>query len=241
MVKKSIVTLYVVASSSSLVILAFSLTSLFSPNWSVCTAIRNATGAPDDVKDPPNDPFSGLVTFGVIYGHKQFNYGYGARDRQSFLVFQEYDGVFETSYVIVSLVFMVSTVIFAGVSLFFGVINAKMVPIETIHGRPGLFLWNGIGLFSGLISTSIFAVLYANELKFECLSEADREDRFSTHRAILGYSFWFLVVCDVLFLVNLLLVYITQLIDEPPKFLKRRRTADINVEPPIELKDGIMY
>ncbi|XP_063963933.1 clarin-2-like [Lytechinus pictus] len=156
-------------------------------------------------------------------------------------VFQEYDGVFETDYVIVSLLFMVSTVIFAGVSLVFEVINARMVPIKTINGRPGLFIWNGFGLLSGLISTSIFAFLYASELKYECLSKADREDRFSTHRVILGYSFWFLVVCDVLFLVNLLLVYITQLIDEPPKFIKRRRTADITLEPQnMEFKEMIV-
>ncbi|XP_030841430.1 uncharacterized protein LOC100891878 [Strongylocentrotus purpuratus] len=241
MVKKSVKTLYVVASFSSLTILAFSLTSLLSPNWSECTAIRNTTGAPDSVNDPPNDPFSGLVTFGVIYGHKQFNYGFGARDRETFIVFQEYDGVFNTSYVIVCLVFMIIIVIFACFSLVYGVINARMVPIEMINGRPGLYLWNGIGLLSGAISTIIYAVLYANEIQYEALSQEARDDMYNTHRVILGYSFWFLVVIDVLFLVNLVLVYTTQLIDDPPKFLNRHRTADAKPAPSLELREGIMF
>lgn len=96
-------------------------------------------------------------------------------------------------------------------------------------------------VLSGAISTILYAVLYANEIQYEALSQEARDDMYNTHRVILGYSFWFVVVIDVLFLVNLVLVYTTQLIDDPPKFLGRHRTADIKTEPSVELREGIMF
>ncbi|XP_071502558.1 clarin-2-like [Diadema antillarum] len=242
--KTSVTVLYGVTLGFSICISCMLIASFCSPNWIEAQAIRNVTGAPDTIADPPNDRYSGLVTFGIIYGYKQFNYGFGARERLTYIVFVEYEDVYNTDLVVVTLVFMIPAVVFAVVATFFSYLNTTRVPTETLHGRPGLYLWNGIGLLACVLSLSVYAALYLTEIQYEALSVEDRQSTggFYTDRSLLGYSYWLVVASAVLYVFNLILILMTQLVQDPPEWLQRRyRTADLEQPPATELKLGIIY
>ena len=60
-------------------------TSLFSSNWVGCVAVRDVKDAPTDPITAPDDKYTGYINFGVIWGYKQFNYGYGVRQVKHFV------------------------------------------------------------------------------------------------------------------------------------------------------------
>ncbi|XP_072177218.1 clarin-2-like [Diadema setosum] len=160
------------------------------------------------------------------------------------MVFVEYENVYNTDLVVVTLLFMIPAVVFAVVATFFSYLNTTRVPPETLHGRPGLYLWNGIGLLACVLSLSVYAALYLTEIQYEALSVEDRQSQggFYTDRSLLGYSYWLVVASAVLFVFNLILILMTQLVQDPPEWLLRRyRTADFEQPPATELKLGIIY
>ena len=53
--------------------------------------------------------------------------------------------MYNLSLVIAVIVFILVAIVFGLVATVFGLVNTLTVPIETIHGPAGLYIWNGIG------------------------------------------------------------------------------------------------
>ena len=87
MVHTAIRVVYGAAGVSSIAILAMLTTALFSSNWVQCIAVRDVEVElkPVDPINAPSDRYTGYIKFGVIWGYKQFNYGYGPREVHKFV------------------------------------------------------------------------------------------------------------------------------------------------------------
>ncbi|XP_071793766.1 clarin-1-like isoform X2 [Asterias amurensis] len=215
------------------------------PNWIDAIATReNATNSsaitnPNSV--PP--PFTGLIHFGLFNGVKQFNYGFSSRPPQSFSIFSEHKDVYSVGYPIACFIFLIIAIIFALVSTIFGLVNTLTVPIETIHGVMGLYLWNAVGAAACLIAWVVYLILYLSHLTRNVLNQEDMgyPNNFRTTSVNFGFSFWLVVVSFFLFLLNILFVFLAHLLQDPNFLRKKKKESEMAKGSGNTVGLGLMY
>ncbi|XP_071828226.1 clarin-3-like [Apostichopus japonicus] len=182
----------------------------------------------------------GNIKFGLIWGTKQYNYGYGDRDEETYLVYNEYEDQHNIPLIITTLSFIGVATIFTVVSTIFALMNTITVPIQTIHGSLGLYIWNGIAGGFGLLSIILYTIMFETTIKDNI--QSPNEDEFSTEDpAKVGYSFWLLLCGVILVTTNIGIVYLAGKAADPD-FFKRKSKIEVNEKQQNEaVADGIMF
>ncbi|XP_071493862.1 clarin-2-like [Diadema antillarum] len=196
---------------------------------------------PIDNRDP--GAFMGVSFFGLFYGCKRFNYGLGGRNYECYSVLSEHAEVYNTGIVITVIVFLIPAAIFALVSTIFGLVNMLTIPIETIHGPVGLYIWNIIGVLCSAVALTLYLVVYFTQIQFEVLNPSDRGPpfNFSTSEAHFGFSFLLVVVTFLIFCSNIVIVLLAQLVENPRIFSRKKRSVNVNGKVGNDIGSGIMY
>ncbi|XP_072026751.1 clarin-1-like isoform X2 [Amphiura filiformis] len=203
--------------------------------------LKSFLGAnPIDGSDP--GAFLGIVRFGLFSGCKRFNYGLGVRDPTCFSVFKEHEDVYNLKIVITVIVFILGAIVFGLVATVFGLVNTLTVPIETIHGPVGLYVWNGIGAICAFIAWILYLSLYHTDIKHNVLNKVDSSTPyfFQTDRVEFGYSYWLLIAGFILFLLNIFFVFLAQCVQDP-KFLWRKNKENTSDSNRNDVGLGLMY
>ncbi|XP_038064814.1 clarin-1-like [Patiria miniata] len=201
--------------------------------------------------EPPQVPdengqipeYTGYIQFGLFNGQKTFNPGLGQRDTVYFAVFIEHADVYSIGYPIFVFLFIIIAAIFALVSAIFGLVNTLTVPIETIHGPIGLYMWNGIGAVCTLLACVLYLVLLLTKLTENVLNQEDIDspNNFRTSSASFQYSYWLVVVGCGLFIVNLFCIFLAKLLADPDFMQQRKRKHDFSRGENNLGLDDIMY
>nr|CAD7202623.1 unnamed protein product [Timema douglasi] len=97
----------------------------------------------------------------------------------------------------------------AALAAIFAVTNTATTPIGAFTGVPGLYLWNALSmLFSGS-AVGLWSAQFFKKLQQNVMSLEDRGNLWSSENmASLGYSFWFVVGCCVIHLMNIIVIYV---------------------------------
>ncbi|XP_033632863.1 clarin-1-like [Asterias rubens] len=196
---------------------------------------------PIDADDP--GAFRGRCNFGLLQGCKKFNWGLGGRDWTCFKVFSEHEDVYSVGYPIACFIFLIIAIIFALVSTIFGLVNTLTVPIETIHGVMGLYLWNAVGAAACLIAWVVYLILYLSQLTRNVLNKEDMgsPNNFRTTSVNFGFSFWLVVVSFFLFLLNILFVFLAHLLQDPNFLRKKKKESEMAKGSGNTVGLGLMY
>ncbi|XP_054167216.1 clarin-3-like [Oppia nitens] len=217
--------------------LAFLTASLATHKWIVAKPVRIALintsltinetiGDPDD----NSGKFRGEIYFGLFYGTKVLNYGFGNRitgismkqelsKNDNFMVF----GLWLFTVLCVAI-----AMLFGIVSSVFAIINTVMTPIEVITGIQGLFLWNGLAALFCMFGGISWLFQYKNSLRRNVLTQDEQSDGWTSDgRSWFGYSYFFVIIALVLFLLNIILVYLAI---KPSKIRETRTATDKNPE-----------
>ncbi|XP_074642006.1 clarin-1-like [Tubulanus polymorphus] len=157
------------------------------------------------------DKFQGTMHFGLFYGKKQLNYGFGSEGREKEMWIaegiQEF-GLFDFGLWVSTLIFAALAIAWAIVVMAFTILNLNTRPIETITGPMGLYIWNTLAGICSLISVILFVVMNEKYIKVNVLTQAEKDNYWvSTDRTYLSYSFWFMVCSIPCFFLNLGFVY----------------------------------
>ncbi|KAL3864019.1 hypothetical protein ACJMK2_005731 [Sinanodonta woodiana] len=110
----------------------------------------------------------------------------------------------------------ISTIVMAALGIAFGLIsvgfaifNAVGKPIETITGPMGLYLWNGMAFFFTFLAMVLYLALFFTTYKKNFLYLLDN-DAFKVEATTnLGYSFFLLVIATVLYLINIIILFLS--------------------------------
>lgn len=120
------------------------------------------------------------------------------------------------------------SVLFALISAIFAVINTVVTPVEVVTGVAGLYLWNGVGgLFSAGAVVSWVAQFYSKLRKNVMTKDEIEQQWISEDKAMFGYSFWFVVVAFILFVINMIIT--TLAIRQP--WERRKPKISLNKNP----------
>ncbi|XP_038064825.1 clarin-2-like [Patiria miniata] len=243
MIIKRRTTYFFFASLGAVVSLIFTGIAIVTSHWTYAQLQKNTTGLLDatfplrdylgnnPIAFDPDDPgaFLGLDYFGLFQGCKKFNYGFGAREWHCYKVFSEHANVYSVGYPIAVFVFLTIAIIFALVSTIFGLVNTLTVPIETIHGPMGLYLWNAIGAVGSLLAWLLYLILYLTQLTTNVLTTEDMAppNNFRTTSVSFGYSYWLVLASFILFLLNLLFVFLAHLLQEPDLLKNKNKKGEV--------------
>ncbi|KAI2801902.1 hypothetical protein BLOT_009723, partial [Blomia tropicalis] len=177
----------------------------------------------DDLHNLVNEQpkkFRGEIYFGLFQGTKVLNYGLGDRtaiiwhfnERLPVTMKQEMSrnpNLMNFSLWLFTILSVSIAMIFGLVGAIFSIINTVMTPIETITGVQGLYLWNGLANFFSACAGIIWFVQYYQSLNKNVLTDEEQHDGWSSNgRAQFGYSYYFVLVSAILYLLNILLIYI---------------------------------
>jgi len=153
---------------------------------------------------------NGSVTFGLFEYQSILNAGLGDRVNNQYM----FDILYvERSFLIYEL--FIATIATVCGGIFFGIISAMMAivntasnPIEAICHIPGLYLWNGIALFSSLAAVVTWIVQFYLTLTENVMIRETRDQGLwsSKGMAQFGFSFWMVVIAAVIFLVNIFII-----------------------------------
>ncbi|XP_064465884.1 clarin-3-like [Ornithodoros turicata] len=212
--------------------LAFLTVSLATQEWISAKPFMLVYVTNDSIPQSENEgKFRGEVTFGLFHGKKVLNYGLGPR-HSTFSLKEE---MTKNPTLMIFALWLVTVlgislaIIFGLVSCIFAVINSVMTPVETVTGRVGLYLWNGVGALFCLTAIIAWVVQFYLKLQRNVMTVEEQQDRWTSDgRASLGYSFYFLVVALGLFCVNICILAITSL--QPWEWKKPKRIAPKNPE-----------
>lgn len=192
----------------------------------------------------------GNIKFGLIWGTKQYDYGYGLRDENTFIVYDEYspDNFVETDRknfipgIITTLCFIGIATIFTALSVIFSLLNTMTVPIQTIHGPHGLYIWNGIAAGCGLVALIVYTAIFKTSIDDNIQSPDERNFQFQDgETAKVGYSFWVLLGAVILVLANIGIIFLAQRASDPDYFKRKPKTETNLKEDSKNVADGIIY
>ncbi|XP_076832991.1 clarin-1 [Brachyhypopomus gauderio] len=159
----------------------------------------NATG-------PELDKFIGSLNYGLFQGQRLKQCGLGGRPF-FFSFFPELMGVVPVGLHGSVLFLCAILLLFSSVCSASFMYNAFGSPYETLHGPPGLYLWN---MISSLCSCLIL-ILYTSEVKLHRLSESianykESDFVYTTHTEKFQYSFWLIFLVLLMHCLNILLI-----------------------------------
>jgi len=218
--------------------LAFLTASLATQKWIIAKPVRiaflnsssleNVSFIDDDHDD--SGKFKGEIYFGLFQGTKILNYGFGDRVTPIWIKQEQAKNPNLMAFGLwfFTVLCVAIAMIFGLVSSVFAIINTVMTPIEVITGVQGLFLWNGLGgLFSTGASIS-WLIQFRNRLRRNVLTSDEQNDGWTSDgRAWLGYSYFFVIASLVLYVFNILLIYLAI---RPSKSRPARQSNDKNPE-----------
>merc|ERR1711994_202200 len=99
--------------------------------------------------------------------------------------------------------------VFGIIAAMMAIVNTASNPTEQICHIPGLYLYNGIALFSTLVAIVTWMVQFYLKLTHNVLTYKDREKNWvSEGRAEFAYSFWLAVIAAVVFIINIIIINI---------------------------------
>lgn len=224
---------------------------LWSPYWVIAKTRLNEdrynTSQPlkqfyGENRHDDSDPgtFQGFVIYGLFSGCKRFNHGFGGRPEECFSIFEEHKGIYPAGLVIVVIIFIFIGLLFSLIATVFGLVNTLAVPIETIYGPVGLYLWNGLAAIPSIIALIVYLLVYFISMKSEVLSQADRDPprNFFTEETNLGYGFFLLLAACVLLLINFIFVALAQYSADPDAF-KSKKKQDPNFNSGTARRDDV--
>lgn len=166
----------------------------------------NVTGGDLDTK------FRGYIHFGLFHGYKSLDHGLGVRQGEisttSEVMSQD---LFDFGLWVSIILFVALAIALNLIGCFFAVLNATLVPVETLAGPLGLYLWNAMAALLSLLAIIMCVALYFLEIKKNVLTREDREvyQWTSTNFTLLHFSFYGVVFASVLSVVNTLIVSVT--------------------------------
>ncbi|XP_061687050.1 clarin-2 [Syngnathoides biaculeatus] len=104
---------------------------------------------------PELDLFTGQVYYGLFRGGKTKKCGLGTR-RSKIHIFPKLVRTLNGGLHVMVILFLLTAVSFALVSLSFSIYNARKVPYQSIKGHKGLYLWNLIAAMFGTLAALCF-------------------------------------------------------------------------------------
>ncbi|XP_022663692.1 clarin-3-like isoform X4 [Varroa destructor] len=134
--------------------------SLLTHNWLVAkvrmvrdTTIDSVFLEQEGVHPVDNDKFHGTVQFGLFYGKKVLNYGYGPRATGFSMkeVFRADPELMHYPLYICTVVGIAFALFFTIIGSVLSVVNSVMTPVEKINGAVGLYTWNGLSVSTTII------------------------------------------------------------------------------------------
>jgi len=157
---------------------------------------------------------NGTVNFGLFEYEANLNWGLGDRPTRKQMLGPEGVMYHERQFMVYEL--YIATIATVVAAIFFGIISAMLAivntasnPIEAICHVPGLYLWNGLALFSGLAAVVTWLVQFYLRLRDNVLVREFREapgSWSSAGRAGLGSSFWLAVLACVVFIIDITII-----------------------------------
>ncbi|XP_045030494.1 clarin-2-like [Daphnia magna] len=182
-----------------------------------------------DVKRVTN-PFEsdGHVFFGLFKGKRELNVGYGWRT-YPVSVTENLNGEFLNFGLWITTVTCVCVaIIFAIIGALMAIVNTTLTPVETIAGRIGLFIWNGLSVVFSLTAMIAWITQFYLRLSSNVLVQEDRDNHWTSEgRAYLGYSFWFVIGSALSHVANIVLLVLVNA-DERRKYVKPLPTEKTN-------------
>jgi len=158
---------------------------------------------------------NGTVNLGLFFYEANLNFGLGDRHfpekmlgsegilyrERQFLVYELY---------IATIACVVAGIFFGIISAMLAIVNAGSNPVEAICHVPGLYLWNGIALFSSTAAFVTWIVQYYLKMKDNLLIYQFREEgKWSSQGgASFGFSFALVVLAAGIYLLDIGIVYI---------------------------------
>jgi len=158
---------------------------------------------------------NGTVNFGLFEYETNLNVGYG--DRYTVMNMLGSEGVMYHERQLMVYELYIGTISAVVAAIFFGIISAMLAiintgsnPVEAICHVPGLYLWNGLALLSAVSAFVTWIVQFYLKLTHNVLLYENREKgKWSSEGgAGFGYSFALVVIAALVYLVDILIIYI---------------------------------
>jgi len=158
---------------------------------------------------------NGTVNMGLFFYEASLNFGLGDRHYPEKMLGSEGILYLERQFLVYELYIATIACVVAGI--FFGIISAMLAivntgsnPVEAICHVPGLYLWNGMALFSSSAAFITWIVQYYLKMKDNLLIHRFRvEGQWSSEGgASFGFSFGLVVLAALIYLLDIGIVYI---------------------------------
>lgn len=162
-----------------------------------------------------SDKSHGQVNFGLFNYEANLNFGIGNRTYMENMLGSEGVMYHERTLMVYELYIATISCVVAGI--FFGIISAMLAivntgsnPVEAICHVPGLYLWNGLALFSTVSAFVTWIVQYYLKLYNNVLIREYREKgKWSSEGgASFGFSFALVVIAAGVYLMDIGIIYI---------------------------------
>ncbi|KAE8604202.1 hypothetical protein XENTR_v10014615 [Xenopus tropicalis] len=150
--------------------------------------------------------FVGEIQYGLFFGQRVKQCGLGGRPT-TFSFFPDLLNVIPASMHVSVIIFSTALIVFALVGTGFFMFNAFGNPFETLHGPVGLYLWCFVSCSCGCL----VLILFSSEVKMHHLSEKIANYKegsfvFKTHSEQFQTSYWIILVCTLVHIVNVFLI-----------------------------------
>lgn len=198
--------------------------------WIVCWPAENVC-----IWSPEQDANARLEQLKKEYSHRgQLNYT--TSDQINNTVKYEYDrdaAFIDFRLWLATIIFLSLAILFGVVGAGFALLNALTTPIECITGVRGLYVWNTIAAVFNLICIIMWVLLYYTKFKDNVMSSQELQYGWtSKDHSSFGYSFWIVVGAMLLYILNLVIIFISSI---EPEY-QRRTNAVVNEKP----ADGVI-
>ncbi|PIK44322.1 putative clarin-1 [Apostichopus japonicus] len=104
--------------------------------------------------------------------------------------------------------FLCVACVFNVVGIFLSMENAFIVPIQTLQGPIGLYIWYSISGICAFISFLMYSILYPTQMRDNI--DSDSEPDFTADVTHFGYAYWLLFTGTVLVGANVGLVHLAR-------------------------------
>jgi len=169
---------------------------------------------------------NGSIHFGLFQGTQTLNWGVGDRvtpivvldvlyNERTFLMYELY---------ITTIATVCGGIFFGIIAAMVAIVNTASNPTEQICHIPGLYLYNGIALFSTLAAIVTWMVQFYLNLTHNVLQLNDRRSNWvSEGMAVFGSSFWLVVIAAVVYIVNIIIINIAN--NDPARVRQAKHTG----------------
>jgi len=186
---------------------------------------------------------NGTVNMGLFQYETNLNVGYGDRYKSMSMLGSEGVMYYERGIMVYELYIATISCVVAG--LFFGIISAMLAivntgsnPVEAICHVPGLYLWNGLALFSCVSAFVTWIVQYYLKLAHNVLLRENREKgKWSSEGgATFGFSFVLVVLAAGVFMIDIAIIRVAT--RDP---YKTKKAKLLNALPGKQAGDTMLY